>query len=40
MITGCAQADVAVLMLDASLGSFENGFMGDGQTKERMSLDL
>lgn len=35
MISGCAQADVAILMLDSATNAFENGFVGDGQTKER-----
>lgn len=40
MISGCAQADVAILMLDGSQGSFENGFVGDGQTRERTFVIL
>jgi elongation factor 1 alpha-like protein len=38
MITGAAQADAAVLVLNSDEGAFETGFKSDGQTKEHILL--
>jgi peptide chain release factor subunit 3 len=38
MITGAAQADIAMLVLSARKGEFETGFDRDGQTREHAVL--
>ncbi|XP_022088694.1 HBS1-like protein isoform X3 [Acanthaster planci] len=38
MITGAAQADVAIMVVDATRGEFETGFDAGGQTREHALL--
>ncbi|GAA5854346.1 hypothetical protein JCM8547_001788 [Rhodosporidiobolus lusitaniae] len=38
MISGAAQADAAVLVIDGASGAFEKGFAGGGQTREHALL--
>ena len=38
MITGAAQADCALLVVDSTVGEFETGFEDGGQTREHALL--
>lgn len=38
MITGTSQADVAILVIDATKGAFEAGISKEGQTREHALL--
>ena len=38
MITGAAQADVAIMVVNATRGEFETGFETGGQTREHAML--
>ena len=38
MITGAAQADVAILVVNSTRGEFETGFEAGGQTREHAML--
>lgn len=38
MISGAAQADTAVLVIDGATGAFEKGFEGGGQSREHSVL--
>jgi elongation factor 1-alpha len=40
MITGTSQADVALLIISAVTGEFENGISKDGQTREHALLSF